>query len=217
MKGRAFVPAAIAVAALAGAACKDPTAVRAIYRTTTDTMVAFAISGSSPSVPAALSLAGFRIDSLGDYHADPLVQRVDSIFDFDLAFDIDDAGTPVLLTPRKVGSTGAIRFVRTSGSAVPVGPQRVGLQVLGTGTSFESVLDAPTSGFVYDSLARVARGQPVVIQSYSSIICGGGFQPYVYAKIAVDSAIKETRKVYFRVTMNRNCGFRSFRPGIPND
>ncbi|HKG94784.1 MAG TPA: hypothetical protein VKA84_22915 [Gemmatimonadaceae bacterium] len=214
MKCRAFVPLVlVACAALAGA-CKDSTASGAIVRTSTDTMVALAVTGTPLTSPSALSLVGYRADTADDLFADPSLLRVDSIFDFDLVFDIDAAGKTVLMTPQSVANRLAVRVIPTSLGPRGVGPHRVGLQVATAGTNFETIEESPNGGFVYDSLVRVDPGSAVFVQSYVTF-CSGLVRPFLFAKLVVDSANAATRKVYFRVTLNRNCGYRSFRPGIP--
>ena len=214
MKFRALVSIALAAAAATAGACRDATSIGAAVRTATDTLVASALSGTPASSLSALSLVGFTTDSLADIYADANVMRVDSMFEFDLAFDIDANGQAVLLTPRQVGNLLAIRFIPTSGGPVAVGPQRVGLRVLDAGTLFEQVVEAPSGGFVNDSLVRVSPGQVVAIRSFNTI-CQSSLNQFIFAKLVVDSAVAAQRKVYFRVTLNRNCGYRSFRPGLP--
>ena len=216
VKFRALTLLAIAAAAIA-AACRNNTGPVARIRTSTDTLVAYALTGTSPALPAALDLTGIRSDTSDELFAAVQLERVDSIFEIDLVFDIDSAsGQAVLITPRRVANRLASRFVVTGGGATPVGPQQVGLQLFGPGTTFEQVQESPSGGFTYDSLARVENGRVVAIQSFVSD-CVTSFQQYVYAKLVVDSAKWSEKKVYFRIALNGNCGFRSFREGLPRE
>ena len=84
--------------------------------------------------------------------------------------------------------------------------------------SFESVLEAPKTGFATDASVVLAPGQTVVIQSSHNgprDICQFALTPYIYAKITVDSVNVATRTLYLRMGVDPNCGFRSFASGVP--
>jgi hypothetical protein len=190
MKARLAVLATICVAVVLNA-CGDPTSLKATGITTVDTLSVFALSGTPPSYPSGVSIVGGQ------------AVRVDGFASFDVALDIDAAGNAVVYPVKLVvGSLGGSR---------PVGLQKLA-------GSFESVLEAPKTGFETDASFGLAPGETVVIQSPhngSGDVCQLALSPYIYAKIAVDSVNLATRTLYLRMGVDPNCGFRSFASGIP--
>ncbi len=172
-------------------ACGDPTSLRASLRTSVDTLSVFALSGTPPSYPSGVNLLA----------RSPV--RVDGGAAFDVAFDINADGNAIVYPVRQV--------VSTPGSFRSVGMQRLSVQ-------FDSVTDAPKTGYEVDSSFVLPPGATVVIQSqhnFSGDICQFALNPNIFAKIAVDSVVLASRTVYFRMGLDPNCGFRSFVVGIP--
>ena len=129
--------------------------------------------------------------------------RVDGFAAFDVALDIDGSGNAVIYPVKLV--------VATPGGSRPVGMQKV------SGT-FETVMEAPKTGFETDSALVMTRGEVVVVQSPhngSGDICQFAISPDLYAKIAVDSVNLASRTLFLRMGFDPNCGFRSFATGIP--
>jgi len=149
------------------------------------------LSGTPPSYPNAISIAARQI------------VRVDGFAAFDIAFDIDGNGKTVVYPVKLV-------------VASPGGSRLVGLQKIPG--SFETVLQAPTTGFQTDSALAIVPGETVVVESPhngSGDICQFAISPNLYAKIAVDSVNLASRIIYLRMGFDPNCGFRSFADGIP--
>jgi hypothetical protein len=172
-------------------ACGDPTSLRASSITTTDTLSVFALSGTPPSYPSGVSIVAGR------------AVQVDGFAGFDVALDLDASGNAVVYPPRLV--------VNSIGGARLVGLQKIA-------GSFESVLEAPKTGFETDASFVLAPGETVVIQAPhngSGDICQFALTPYIYAKIAIDSVSLATRTLYLRMGVDPNCGFRSFVSGVP--
>jgi hypothetical protein len=172
-------------------ACGDPTSIKATLPTIVDTLSTFALSGTPPSYPSGLSLVGLRAIT------------VDQTAAFDVALDIDAAGNAIVYP---------VKLVVTSLE----GSRPVGLIKLPG--PFESVLEAPRTGFESDSPFTLVPGETLVIQSAhnsSGDLCQFALSPYVYAKIAVDSVNLASRIIYLRLGLDPNCGFRSFASGIP--
>ena len=190
MKARIAVVATLCFVAVLNA-CGDPTNLKATTPTLTDTLAVFALSGTPPSYPSGISIiAGQAV-------------RVDGFAGFDVAFDIDNAGKPVIYPVKLI--------VTPPGGARPVGLQRV------SGT-FESVTEAPKSGYQLDSVFVLGKGEVVAIESPhngSGDLCTFALSPNIYAKIAVDSVNLVNRTLYLRMGLDPNCGFRSFAEGIP--
>jgi hypothetical protein len=190
MKARLAVLAMMCLAAVLNA-CGDPTSLKASSITTTDTLSVFALSGTPPSYPSGVSIVAGR------------AVQVDGFASFDVALDLDASGNAVVYPPKLV--------VNSIGGSRPVGLQKIT-------ASFESVLEAPKTGFENDAAIALAPGETVVIQaahSGSGDICQFALTPYIYAKIAVDSVSLATRTLYLRMGVDPNCGFRSFASGVP--
>jgi hypothetical protein len=182
--------AAATLAAAALLACRDPNAPRANFSNYTDTLALYALNGSPRSAPTAIRLfGGIATGSAG--------VTTDASYTFDVAVDINDEGRPVLLPARAV-------------AAPFVGAHRVGVRR--TTQSFESILEAPTDAYEFDSVAVLTVGETVLLQSSdpepANACFGGGV---IYGKVIVDSIRTSTRRVFARVTANPNCGFRSLQ------
>lgn len=187
--------AAATFAAAAMVTCGDPNAPQARFSTYADTLGLYALNGAPRGAPTAIHL----IAGVGGSAAAVL----DGAFAFDLAVDIDAQGRPVLYPVRTV-------------AAPFVGKHRVG--VLRTTDPFESIVKAPDRGYTHDSVAVLAVGEVVLLESADPDACntllGGGV---IYAKMVVDSVRTTDRRVFVRVTADPNCGFRSLVPGVPTE
>ena len=178
------VAGGLAIAAAVG--CSDPTAFGAEDNVLT-TFTASAVTGTPPNAPSAINFEGRAIT------------RVDGNLNFDVAFDIDAQNRPVLLPLAVVGT--------------PVtGNRIVGLQKLPG--LFDSVSEAPKSGYTFDTAMVVTPGQAVAVQAQQSV-CALSLTPYVFAKMVIDSIHVTTRQLFGRATINLNCGFRSLILGTP--
>lgn len=190
MKARLALIATMCVVTVLNA-CGDVASLKATIPTFTDTLSLWALSGTPPSYPSAISIAARQI------------VRVDGFASFDVALDINANGKAVVYPVKLV--------VASPGGSRPVGLQKV------SGT-FEQVLEAPQAGFETDSSLVMAPGEVVVVQSphnSSGDICQFAISPNLYAKMAVDSVNLATRVIYLRMGFDPNCGFRSFATGIP--
>jgi hypothetical protein len=178
------------VLALVLSGCSGATDAIAQFDTVTYKSTVFAINGSPLSAATAIST--------------PIAQtvRAQATFDFDVAFDLDAHGVPVLLTQRRVG--------RPIGS---VGHE-VGLQILPA--AFEDIDAAPRGGWVLDSLLSAPPGTVVGIRS-GAATCQFQLSRYIYSKMVIDSVRAATRQIWLTTVTDPNCGFRSFRPGRPSN
>jgi hypothetical protein len=189
MKARLASLATMCIAIVLNA-CGDPTSLSANFPTSVDTLSVFALSGTPPSYPSGVSILARRTVQVTGYGA------------FEVALDINAAGNAVVYP---------LRLVLGGGGGRPVGLQKA------TG-SFESVLEAPNTGYDTDDPVVLAPGESVVIQSPHNgqqDVCQFALSPFLYAKIGVDSISLATRTVYIKLGVDPNCGFRSFAPGIP--
>jgi len=175
------------------AACRDPIELQATEEVFTDTLTVYALSGTPPGYPNALSLPARQLVPVTGFGG------------FDVAFDIDDSNRVLIHPARRVVSFGQL---------VP----QVGLQIV-PGT-FESVTAAPVSGYKVDSTVVASAGDVIVLEAVHNgegDICSFALSPNLYAKISIDTIFAATRTIKFRFAYNPNCGYRSFGPGIPAD
>lgn len=169
-------------------ACEDPNANKAAFTNADQPFVIAALTGSDVTAPAGLSLANRT------------VVRIDGIFDFDLAFDINGAGQVVVLPVGKVGT--------------PLGGTRF-LGLKRGGVSYDQLTEAPKSGYTGDSTMVITLGAGLAIQSQASN-CVYSLTPYTFAKITIDSVNPVKRMLYGRALINLNCGLRQLTPGLPS-
>ena len=133
------------------------------------------------------------------------VTPIGSSGNFDIAFDLD-AQRRIVIYPVKL-------IVRPLSGVSEVGLLKV------TGT-FESVDRAPTGEYEFDEPLVVGVGEVVVIESRrnrQSDLCTFALSPNIFSKIVVDSVAAGNNAIWFRLTANPNCGFRSFSPGLPKN
>jgi hypothetical protein len=175
------------------AACKDPLRIKADQSVTTVGLSAFALSGTPPNFPSAL------------YTPQPQVVRPDGTLGFDLAFDLDATGQIVILPVQLVGDA-------------TITGRRVGLQKVAE--AFADLKSAPRDGYKFDSTFVVTPGQTVAViapHGGANDICYLRLSTDIFSKVVVDSVNAAARLIYFKVTADPNCGFRSFEPGIPKN
>jgi hypothetical protein len=190
MKARLAIIATMCVVVVLNA-CGDPTSLQANAITSVDTLFVFALSGTPPTYPSGISIVSRR------------AVRVDGFAGFDVAFDIDASGKAVVYPVRMV--------VTTPGGSRPVGLQKVA-------AAFDSVLEAPRTGYETDSSLVLSAGETLVIQAAHNgdqDLCRFALSPYLYGKIGVDSVNLASRTIYLQLGFDPNCGFRSFATGIP--
>jgi hypothetical protein len=198
MKSRLLVSSVGLASALAFglAGCSDPNQAATISAVIADTLTVFALTGTSPSFPAAyLASSG-------------AVTRADGNFNFDVAFDIDPARNIVIYPQKLVGVPCIVGALNCGGAAggKPVGLQRI------TGT-FDSLERAPGSAYVFDSSFVVTPGQGLVMQVQSADECALSFSTILYTKLVVDSIDTNRRAIYFRAVHDPNCGYRNLVAG----
>ncbi|HEU5171025.1 MAG TPA: hypothetical protein VFU46_10835 [Gemmatimonadales bacterium] len=124
--------------------------------------------------------------------------RTDLTSQFDFAYNILPDQRRVLLPRAALGLR--------SGTADP------GLQRSEDG--FDQIDKAPLNGYFTLDTIPIAVGERYVVRS--RIVCTNIGVP-VYGKIEILSFDDADRRVTFRVLANRNCGFRSLQPGVPED
>lgn len=184
--------AAVAATLLAfAAACDDFTSVPARLAVIGDSGMVHAINGAPPGAPTALHLyTGSRL-------------AADASFFFDVAFDIDASGNPLIIPQR----------VLASGLAAS---RTVGLQAVNS--TYAALTRAPKDGYRVDTTLVTTVGQTVVIQTYDNSVCGIALTGSVlYAKLIVLEVNRANRTLTVQYVVDPNCGFLSFEPGIPKE
>jgi hypothetical protein len=135
--------------------------------------------------------SGFFIDQTGVGAV-----RTDQSVGFEFAYNIEPGGRRVLLPRAALGLS--------SGSADP------GLQT--RPETFDGITKARSNGYVTDSAVTVEVGERFMVRS--RVICTSLGVP-LYAKIEVLQFADST--VTFQVLADRNCGYKSLQPGIPDE
>jgi hypothetical protein len=181
-------PPRVVVVALAvlAVACGDPTKPKAIYANAPSSYALYAFTGAPVNAATAINFLGGAA-------------RADASFAFDVAFDLDASGKPVIYPVRAIASD-------LAGSV-----KRVGLQVV-SGT-FESVREAPETGYDTLSAQTVNPGTVLAVEllDLSTCLYSLGGQT-LFAKLTVDSVNATTRRLYARTVVDPNCGYRSVVP-----
>jgi hypothetical protein len=184
-----LVPAAAALAAVA--ACSDPLKVKATADVFTDTLTVYALNRSPSYFPSAVNTLTAGVIA-------PTTPA-----SFDVALDIDDQGRAVIYPNKLVAGT-------------LYSTHRVGTQIVST--AFESLTSAPRGNYNYDAPA-VAPPNTVVAIAADNPACSTALATTIYSKVVVDTVASSAPAPYLkvRITVDPNCGFRSFLPGIPKD
>ncbi|HTE48036.1 MAG TPA: hypothetical protein VK636_22525 [Gemmatimonadaceae bacterium] len=186
-----FLALAGAAIAVIGVACGDLTAVPASLPTLSDSGVVYAINGAPPGAPTALEMFSATLIS------------ADANFIFDVAFDIDSAGNVVVLPQHVVASSLAVTH-------------SVALQV--SDSSFDAITKAPKNGYRADTSVVTRPGKVVLVQSADANACSVSITgSTIVAKLVIVAVDPLTRKMNIRFTVDPNCGFLSFVPGVPKE
>ena len=185
---------ALTVAMFAVVACRDITrSIEPNIEVIEDTLTVFALRGSPLSAPQALDLFGVRALRLGGE------AQCIQFCSYDLV--VDTAAGATLLYPTHL----------VESNQFPT----VGL--LEVTSSFESITEAPTSGYQDTTAVAIAPGETVIVRGRNR--CFGNFagRDLFYAKVQLLDVGSSGghRTARFRIRSNPNCGFRSFADGLP--
>ena len=170
---------------LATAACGDPDELKARFEVESDTLVVYALSESPVGYPTALNTPFMQ------------VLRAEGDLAFDVAFDI--VGDSVALIP--------VQLVIGANPGRDVG-------IIDTTVAFDAITQAPRRGYDDSTVTMLGRGQVAIIEAESGY-CQFDLVRLVYSKLIIDDFDPVTREISFRITVDPNCGFRSFQPGVP--
>ena len=185
----ATIAAAIAVVT---ASCKGFTDVPASLITNTDSSTVYAINGAPLGAPTALhAFSAQFVPATAD-------------FLFDVAFDLDDQARIHILPQRQVAS----------------GLQPTHSVSLATvADTFEAVTAVPRGlTFRADTGMVIERNQVVIAQISDANACNFSLTGRtLFAKIVVKAINRDERTLQVKFTVDPNCGFRSFAPGVPKE
>ena len=180
---------AVALAIGLGTACGDQIRLPAQGVVISDTLIAYALTGSDVSYPTALNVR------------DLVTVRATGLFNYEVGFDINSAGQAVLYPMSLLAAPEA--NVRQVGLRTVSGP-------------FEDLTSAPRDGYVYDEALTVDPGETVAIEAATP--CQYPYPQVIFGKLVVDSVNIATRAIHFRAVADPSCGFRSLVPGeIPRN
>ena len=151
-----------------------------------DTLTIYALRGT----PIGTS-SGFRVTGGS-------LVRTDGSGSFDFLYDLDSIHGPTFY-PAEV--TGIIPHSDANPGILPVA------------TPFDSLLSAPSNGYIVDEPVPVDSGDVLLLRS--TINCGIGV-PF-YGKLEVQSIDSVAKTLTFRVLVNNNCGYRDLNVGLPDN
>ncbi len=178
---------AVVIAALG---CGDPTKPAATITIPSDTLVAFSINHSLAQQPSAFDLAT------------NLLVVPDGTLAFDIVFDLDPAGRPIIFPAKLIGT-------------VLGSPRIVGIQNMDQ--SFESITIAEHSGYNFNDPDTVSVGTVFEVVSQNGTACVAvsiTSQQALYSKFVIDSVDVPTGRVFFRAVVDPNCDYDTLVPGI---
>jgi len=180
------------VALITAVSCKGFTDVPASLATSTESSTVYAINGAPLGAPTAIhAFSAQFVPATAD-------------FIFDVAFDLDDQARIHILPQRQVAS-GLQPTHTVSLATVP--------------DAFESVASVP-SGLTFraDTGMIIQRNQVVIAQVSDANACNFSLTGRtLFAKIVVKEINRDARTLQVKFTVDPNCGFRSFAPGVPKD
>lgn len=189
-----------ALAVLAAAACGNPFAVTANTDVIFDTLSVYGLTDAPTNGPTAVNTFG------------PQLVTTSPLTHYDIVFDIhaDSLGNPqaYALPPKAVASFGNAGFVIDSTQA------------------FEAIPSAPNVTYNDTTVVALKPGTILIVQA-QSVACSTQLvasQQFIYSKIVVDSinytpfdefTNPDGNTIHFRIVVDPNCGFRSFKEGRP--
>lgn len=174
-----------AFSAWATSACDDSTGLVATIPNEIDTITVYALRLTPLTTPSAFDIVNAR------------AVRTDMGGIFDFAFDIDDSNRAL------VYPAGALNLTPQAGLRMSDEP-------------FDEIDRAPDSDYIIIESLPISVGNVFVARSRnSSEFCGYYGALPRYGKFRVLDIDLAERSVTFEFLVNRNCGFRSLKPGFP--
>lgn len=158
----------------------------ATLENTIDTAEVFALRGTAIGTPSGFDLASAT--AVRPERGDP----------FDLAFDIDSTGAPILYPSGLVGGSTTAGIHRAA-------------------DTFDQIRRAPVEDYVTDSIVHIEAGMVFVARSRP---VSNGCSAYTgslprYGKFEVLAIDSEARTLTLQLLVDLNCGYRELVPGVP--
>jgi hypothetical protein len=181
--------ALVALPIAAAVACSsDPYAPKALYGVNSDTLRVQALNGTGASAESGIRLLT-ATNVVPDYTEG-----------FDFALDIDSIGRVVLIPRTKILACTVIC--------------QLGIKIIpADSVPFDSLFDAPKSGYHYDSVTVLPVGATTAFVTKDVFCQASNISTYdLYAKMIVDSVDLADRSIFVRVVSDPNCGFRGLVP-----
>jgi hypothetical protein len=192
----------LGAAALALVACDDPFDVDAQFEVATDTLAVTPLENTQENYYNGIRLVTLDEDPGPGPALVPIIPvGGGGPLEFDVAVDIDPSGDAIFY-PLNLITPGAA--ARTVGIAP-------------TDLAFDEILSAPRVEYESDAPVVRAEGEVLLVEAFSDAcrFSANARGASYYGKLVVDSIRPALEKVFVRVTSDPNCGFRSFREGIP--
>jgi hypothetical protein len=173
-----------------------------------DTLVFYAFNHSGPNSPSGFSLT------------DQQAVTTDGSENFDVAFDLSPTGQTIiypiklLITGSGIGTPHQVGLKTTAQLYDSTACVKAGLPADLPNPCY--IVRAPLHGYAFDTTYGLTPGVPIIIAA-STAGCAGQQDPVLYAKLVVDSVNVPQGLIFARATVDPNCGYRSFLPGIPTD
>jgi hypothetical protein len=200
MSARPLVLTLGVLAVTAVSACGNPFALKPNTDNIADTLAVYGLSGAPANGPTAINTFG------------PTLVATSATTHYDIVFDIrpDSAGNPqaYALPPRAVASFGSAGFVVDSTQP------------------FDAITQAPNVTYNDSTIVPLKAGTILIVQALSNACTVQlvASQQFIYSKIIIDSVNytpfdgftnPSGNTIYLRILVDPNCGFRSFKPGLP--
>jgi hypothetical protein len=185
---------AVVASAVLAVACGDITRQKATYASSLAGFSVYTLTETPAAQPNALLFLGG-------------VTRASSSFAFDVAFDFTPSGSVIVYPVRALGGA-------------PAGTlKRVGLQLVPT--SFDVLREAPATGYDTVNAKTVNVGSTIAVELRDATACFSYnlvSSQLLYGKMVIDSIIPATRRLYGRLVIDPNCGYRGLVPdSIPTN
>jgi hypothetical protein len=144
------------------------------------------------------ALVGTPISTPSAYSVVSNAVRVDQTPDFEFAYNVQGPDSQNVFLPRA-----ALGLVSgsTANPGVQVRPE-----------TFDQITVARSNGYVTDSAVAVSLGERFMVRS--RVICTSLGVPQ-YAKLEILAL--DNKSVTFQVMVDRNCGYKGLKPGLPDN
>lgn len=196
------LPLLLLGAAALASACDDPFDVDAQNEVATDTLAIFALNNTQGSYHNGVRIVALDEDpGVGPALVPIVSEGGGGPLEFDVAAGIAPDGQAIFYPLTLITPGAASRVVGIAASDL----------------TFAEITSAPRVDYESDAPILRGEGEVLLIESYSDAcrFSPSGRGTNYYAKLVVDSIRPALERVFVRVTSDPNCGFRSFREGIP--